>query len=161
MFIRCPHCGTYASMRQPADQLSCAFCHDTFQPTRLDLLRYHRMQEAASRHQRLAPVNFWGSIGVTVVTGILLMGVLHHGAPEDLFSTVSAWLFPFWVTALTVGIWLISRTRQAEHLPLLQRISMLLLLVLMLPLLYSGLPQGVKQAAQAPAHTLTTVANNR
>lgn len=161
MYVHCPHCGTYAEMRRPSDQIRCAFCHDAFQPTKLDLLRYRRMQEAERRHQRLAPLNLWGSIVATLVTALLQLGISYHGAPGNMINTVAAWAFPFWIMLLTVGIWFMTRTRQVEHLPALHRTSVLLLLALMLPLLYSGLPQGVKQAAQAPVQTLTSMAANR
>jgi len=161
MYVHCPHCGTYAEMRRPADQIRCAFCHYDFQPTKLDLLRYRRMQEAERRRQQLAPLNLWGSIVATVITALLLLGISYHGAPGNMINTVSIWAFPFWITLLTVGVWWMTRSRHTEHLPALHRTSVMLLLALMLPLLYSGLPQGVKHAAEAPVQTLTSMATNR
>src|SRR4051794_10941711 len=101
-------------MTRPVDRLSCAFCHDSFQPTKLDQLRYRRLHESARLHERLAPLNLWGSIGVAAITMLLLIGMIHHGAPGDLFTTVEAWLFPVWITVLTLGIWMISRLHRAD-----------------------------------------------
>ncbi len=161
MYIHCPHCGTYAELRGPMESLRCAFCDDLFQPSRLDLLRYRRMQEEARLHERLAPLNFWGTLVIAGITALLLLGMMGSDAPGHPLSTAAVWLFPCWVMLLTLGIWLVQRSKHAAHLPLLSRVSVVLLLVLMLPLIYSGLPRGVRQAAGAPVRALTSIAANR